>query len=96
MAMVKDLSLEAIYQRFCKYATHYFSGFMSVESFQHVADELLYESFQEDVVLSPLLFAALKCASDPPSTPKKLALWHRKLKRYGEKLNMKDFSGIIS
>lgn len=63
-----------------------FSGPMSIESFQHLADELLYKSFQKEILLSPLLFSALKCASDPPSTPRKLALWHRKLQGYLEQL----------
>lgn len=59
---------------------------MNIDSFRHVADELLYQSFQKDLQLSPFLFSALKCASDPPSTPKELTLWHQKLTGYLEKL----------
>ncbi len=64
---------------------------MSIESFQRLADELLYASFQKkDEKISPLLFATLQCATDPPSTPQKLIAWHRKLKTYLEQLKGYD------
>lgn len=74
----------------------YFSGLTSTESLRQLSDELLFVALQkEKAEISPLLFAALTCASDPPSTRQRRVVWYRKLKKYEEKLNTKDFSGII-